>query len=66
MPRAPVSSAARAESERIATVLAATWSTVNAATSGLHTERKWGSDWRVGTDLVVCVGAFAHHVGIEF
>ncbi|EQD59689.1 protein containing DUF1801, partial [mine drainage metagenome] len=26
----------------------------------------WGTPWYIGQDLVVAVGAFGHHVGVEF
>ncbi|HTS33108.1 MAG TPA: hypothetical protein VMI55_04120 [Thermoplasmata archaeon] len=32
----------------------------------LRTERKWGNDWYAGTDLILCIGAFSKHVGVEF
>jgi hypothetical protein len=32
----------------------------------LKTEVKWGNPWFVGTDLILLVGAFTRHVGIEF
>ena len=32
----------------------------------LTLERRWGMPWYVGRDLVVLVGAFGHHVGVEF
>jgi hypothetical protein len=32
----------------------------------LRVERRWGQPWYVGRDLVFVVGAFAHHVGVEF
>jgi hypothetical protein len=32
----------------------------------LHTETRWGHPWYVGKDLVVVIGAFTHHVGVEF
>jgi hypothetical protein len=32
----------------------------------LRTETKWGQPWFAGTDLVCVVGAFTHHVGVEF
>ena len=31
-----------------------------------RSEVKWGSPWYVGKDLICVVGAFAHHVGVEF
>jgi hypothetical protein len=39
---------------------------VRAAGPGLRTETKWGHPWYVGRDLVCLVGAFTHHVGVEF
>jgi hypothetical protein len=33
---------------------------------GLRTEKHWGLAWYVGNDLVLTVGAFTHHVGVEF
>jgi hypothetical protein len=32
----------------------------------LRLERRWGMPWYVGNDLVVLVGAFTRHVGVEF
>ena len=32
----------------------------------LSTVRKWGHPWRAGRDLVLVVGAFRQHVGVEF
>jgi len=32
----------------------------------LRTESHWGQPWLVGTDLVCLLGAFTHHVGVEF
>ena len=32
----------------------------------LRIERKWANDWYAGTDLVLCIGRFTRHVGIEF
>lgn len=32
----------------------------------LKVERKWGHPWYVGNDLVLLVGAFTHHVEVEF
>ena len=32
----------------------------------LHVQQRWGHPWLVGNDLVCLVGAFSHHVGIEF
>ena len=32
----------------------------------LRLEKHWGHEWFVGTDIVVAVGAFAQHVGVEF
>jgi hypothetical protein len=32
----------------------------------LKVERRWGNPWYVGNDLVLCVGAFNHHTGVEF
>jgi hypothetical protein len=32
----------------------------------LKTETKWGHPWSTGTDMICLVGAFNHHVGIEF
>lgn len=39
---------------------------IRAVAPGLRVEKKWGQPWYVGTDLVVLVGAFSHHVGVEF
>ncbi len=33
---------------------------------GLRQVRKWEVDWYAGTDLVLCIGAFSRHVGVEF
>ncbi|MGC2288986.1 MAG: DUF1801 domain-containing protein [Thermoplasmata archaeon] len=32
----------------------------------LKVEKRWGKPWYVGTDMVCRVGAFTHHVGVEF
>ncbi len=32
----------------------------------LRTELNWGLPWLVGTDLVLVIGAFTQHVGVEF
>jgi hypothetical protein len=32
----------------------------------LHAEKRWGLPWYVGNDLVLVVGAFTRHVGVEF
>ncbi|MFZ0829969.1 MAG: DUF1801 domain-containing protein [Thermoplasmata archaeon] len=32
----------------------------------LKVEMHWGHPWLVGTDMVCLVGAFSHHVGVEF
>jgi hypothetical protein len=39
---------------------------VRALAPELRIEKRWGQPWYVGTDLVFLVGAFSHHVGIEF
>ncbi len=39
---------------------------VRAIAPGLRVEKKWGQSWYAGTDLVFLVGAFSHHVGVEF
>jgi len=39
---------------------------VRALAPELRVEKRWGNPWLVGNDLVVLVGAFSHHVGIEF
>jgi hypothetical protein len=39
---------------------------VRATGPGLRIEHKWSNDWYVGTDLILCVGAFRSHVGVEF
>lgn len=40
--------------------------TVRAAAPGLRTVVKWSNPWLAGTDLVVVVGGFTRHVGVEF
>jgi hypothetical protein len=49
--------------ERIA---AAVRDVMHAVAPELRVERKWGQPWYVGTDLILVVGAFSQHVGIEF
>jgi hypothetical protein len=39
---------------------------VRAVGPTLRIERKWNNDWYAGTDLILCIGAFSHHVGVEF
>ncbi|MGA7923175.1 MAG: DUF1801 domain-containing protein [Thermoplasmata archaeon] len=39
---------------------------VRKAAPDLRVRRKWENDWYAGTDLVCCIGAFTHHVGVEF
>jgi hypothetical protein len=39
---------------------------VRAVAPELRVEKKWGQPWYVGTDLVLLVGEFTHHVGVEF
>jgi hypothetical protein len=39
---------------------------VRESAPGLRTEKRWGLPWYVGNDLVLTVGAFTHHVGVEF
>jgi hypothetical protein len=39
---------------------------VRAVGPDLRIERKWAHDWYAGTDLVLCIGRFRHHVGVEF
>jgi hypothetical protein len=40
--------------------------TVTRAAPGLRTVVKWSSPWLAGNDLVVVVGGFTRHVGVEF
>lgn len=39
---------------------------VRALAPELRTEKRWGQPWYVGADLVLLVGEFQHHVGVEF
>jgi hypothetical protein len=39
---------------------------IRAIAPELRIEKKWGHPWYVGNDLVVLVGAFSSHVGVEF
>ena len=39
---------------------------IRAVAPELRVEKKWGQPWYTGTDLVVLVGEFSHHVGVEF
>jgi hypothetical protein len=39
---------------------------VRAVAPELRVVKKWGQPWFTGNDLVVLVGAFSHHVGVEF
>jgi len=39
---------------------------VTRADPHLRMERHWAIDWYVGTDLIVCIGRFSRHVGVEF
>jgi hypothetical protein len=39
---------------------------VRAVGPTLRIERKWNNDWYAGTDLILCIGAFSQHVGVEF
>lgn len=39
---------------------------VRALAPALRVEKRWGNPWLVGNDLVLLVGTFSHHVGIEF
>jgi hypothetical protein len=41
-------------------------SVVREVAPGFRTEKRWGLPWYVGNDLVLAVGAFTHHVGVEF
>jgi hypothetical protein len=41
-------------------------SVVREVAPGLHIEKRWGLPWYVGNDLVLVVGAFTRHVGVEF
>lgn len=47
-------------------VAAAAREIVRAVGPALRVERRWGHPWYVGNDLVVLVGAFGRHVGLEF
>jgi hypothetical protein len=55
--------AAEPDMERVA---GAVREVIRAVGPELKIERKWGNPWYVGRDLVVLVGAFGHHVGVEF
>ena len=39
---------------------------IRRAGPALRVETRWGHPWFVGRDLVVLVGAFSRHVGVEF
>jgi hypothetical protein len=39
---------------------------IRAIAPELRVEKRWGMPWYVGTDLVVLVGTYTHHVGLEF
>ena len=39
---------------------------VRAVAPELTRVTKWGHPWYAGNDLVLLVGAFSHHVGVEF
>lgn len=39
---------------------------VRAVAPELRTERRWGRPWYAGTDLVLRLGEFGRHVGVEF
>jgi hypothetical protein len=49
--------------DRITTLL---HSVVRDVAPNLRIVRKWANDWYAGNDLVCCIGAFTHHVGVEF
>jgi hypothetical protein len=40
--------------------------TIRTVSPDLKTEKKRGQPWVVGADLIPVVGAFTHHVGVEF
>jgi hypothetical protein len=52
--------------ERMSTIAATLNSVVRENAPELHTEKRWGLPWYVGNDLVLVVGAFTRHVGVEF
>jgi hypothetical protein len=52
--------------ENLEKVAEATRQVVRAMAPQLRTETKWGMPWLAGKDLVLVVGAFTHHVGVEF
>jgi hypothetical protein len=64
-PRKPVQGTSPAE-ETIDRIGRAVRETIRAVAPELRLEKKWGMPWYVGTDLVVLVGEYTHHVGVEF
>jgi hypothetical protein len=52
--------------ERMSTIATIVNSVVRENAPGLHIEKRWGLPWHVGNDLVLVVGGFQHHVGVEF
>jgi hypothetical protein len=66
LPKQPAEPSDRPDGETMARIERELQRRVRQLAPSLHRERKWGVDWYVGTDLVLCVGAFSRHVGVEF
>ncbi|MGP8073013.1 MAG: hypothetical protein ACLPZM_07785 [Thermoplasmata archaeon] len=65
-PRVRSSSASQPTTDNLVAVVQALHPAIRAAGPKLRLQRKWMADWYVGEDLMVCVGPFSHHVGVEF
>jgi hypothetical protein len=66
MPARPHRRTPDESAESMSTVATLVNAVVRENAPGLRTERHWGLPWYVGNDLVLVVGAFTHHIGVEF
>jgi hypothetical protein len=51
---------------RMGALAALTRTVVRTLAPELRIEKHWGLPWYVGNDLVLAIGEFTHHVGVEF